>query len=325
MTQFAWGDSPYNAANGGPCGRPDDFFTNGRARSQFKRMLSYATARWGASPALLSWELCNEIDLANYVAPDDVIRWTREMAGYLKSVDAHSHLVTVSATTTTFPLELFHDSRIDWIQFHCYGPDVSNLLFQRLSPFQTIAKPLVLGEFGGGTESRDDIPDKDGARLQAALWLSACSPMAGAAMPWWWDTYIEARDLYPVLAAARKFVAGEDRRGRYGAWVRKVYGEIEVSGALDTQGGRFYVHKPDWTLHPENRKGDLLTAPRTIELDGLNDGAYSLEFWDAKTGTIFAQQAATAKEGKLSITLSVHAGEYALKLDRTERAALGLK
>ena len=252
MTQFAWNDSPYNSANGGPCGRPEDFFTNNRARAQFKRLLSYATARWGASPAIHSWELCNEIDLAKYVWPDDVMRWSREMAGYLKSVDAHNHLVTVSTTTTRFPTEIFADSHLDWIQIHSYGTDVSNLLFERLSPFQLYPKPLVLGEFGGGTESRDDIPDQDGARLQAALWLSACSPSAGAAMPWWWDTYIQARDLYPVLGAAKKFVAGEDAAEAVTApgCAKCTATTLKSPGILDSQGGRFYVHKPDWTQHP---------------------------------------------------------------------------
>src|ERR1043165_6698310 len=161
----------------------------------------------------------NEIDLAKFTWMDEPIAWAREMAGHLKNVDSHGHLVTVSATMPQTPLDLWTDSRIDWVQIHAYGTDVSNLMFERLSPFQNLAKPVLMGEFGGGTESRDDIPDQDGVRLQASLWLTACSPSAGVAMPWWWDTYIETRNLYPVLAAAKKFVAGDDRRGRYGPWV----------------------------------------------------------------------------------------------------------
>ncbi len=326
MTQGNWGDSPYNAANGGPCGRAEEFFTNYRAKAQFKRLLSYAAARWGSSPALMSWELMNEIDLAKYVWQDEVIRWSREMAGHLHSVDAHEHLVTVSATLQGAPLDLWSDSRLDWIEIHSYGTDVSNLFFERMSPLQNLPKPMLMGEFGGGTESRDDIPDKDGARLQAALWLTACSPSCGAAMPWWWDTYIETRNLYPVMAAAKKFVAGEDRRGRYGLWVRKMYpNNIEVSGAMDPQGGRFYVHKPEWTKNPDERKGPMLARSQTIELDGMNDGAYTVEYWDAKEGTKFNPQDATARDGKLTITLSAHESEYGIKLDRKERAATGLK
>ena len=326
MNQSNWGDSPYNAANGGPCGRPEDFFTDWRAKRQFKRLLSYAAARWGASPAILSWELMNEIDLAKYTWPDDVIAWSREMAGHLKAVDPHGHLVTVSATSHGFPMELWNSPSIDWINIHSYGTDVSNLFFERLSPFQNIQKPVLLAEFGGGTEARDDIPDQDGARLQASLWLSACSPSCGCAMPWWWDTYIEARGLYPVLSAARKFSANDDRRGRFNLWVRKIYdGNIEVSGIMDAQGGRFYAHNPDWTKNPDLKKGPLMAADLLITLDGMNDGVYTLEFFDAKTGDTFKPQETVARDGKLPITLSAHAQEFGFKLEKKQRGAMGLK
>ena len=38
MTGSNWGDSPYNSANGGPCGRPEEFFTNWKAKQQFKKI-----------------------------------------------------------------------------------------------------------------------------------------------------------------------------------------------------------------------------------------------------------------------------------------------
>ncbi len=326
MTQSNWGDSPYNSANGGPCGRPEEFFTNWKAKQQFKRLLSYAAARWGSSPALMSWELMNEIDLAKYTWPDDAIHWAREMAGHLKGVDSHGHLVTVSATMPNTPIDLWTDSRIDWVQIHAYGTDVSNLMFERLSPFQSLQKPVLMGEFGGGTESRDDIPDQDGARLQASLWLTACSPSSGAAMPWWWDTYIETRNLYPVMAAAKKFVEGDDRRGRYGQWVKKMYDYgVEVSGIMDSQGGRFYVHNPEWVKTPSARKGPLLPNPQPVELTGMNDGLYSLELWNAKDGKLLSTHPALAKEGKLTITLPARATEFGIKLDRKNRDVLGLK
>lgn len=326
MNGANWWESPYNAANGGSCGRPEDFFTDWRAKRQFKRLLSYSAARWGASPAILSWELMNEIDLAKYMWPDDVVAWSKEMAGHLKSVDPHGHLVTVSSTTHGFPMDLWGSPNIDWINIHAYGTDVSNLFFERLSPFQNIQKPVLLAEFGGGTEARDDIPDQDGARLQASLWLSACSPSCGAAMPWWWDTYIETRSLYPVLEHARKFVAGEDYRGRFNQWVRKIYADnVELSGIMDSQGGRFYAHKPEWTLNPDLKKDKMMSRGLTVTLEGMNDGSYKIELWDAKTGDIFKKEDAVAKEGKLPITLSAHDSEFGIKIDRKERVLPGLK
>src|SRR6185369_552728 len=161
-----------------------DFFTDNKARAQFKRLLSYAAARWGSSPALLCWELMNETDLARYDSDEHVIAWHREMSAHLRNADFHNHLITTSTGHPGFRPDLWRDANIDFISVHAYGPDVANVIYNELSPFNTIKKPVLLAEFGGGWRPQDDIPDKDGARLQAALWLTACSPSCGAALPW---------------------------------------------------------------------------------------------------------------------------------------------
>jgi hypothetical protein len=327
MNTDEWSSSPYNQANGGPCVRPQEFFTEWKAKRQFKRLLSYAAARWGSSPAILSWELMNEMDIARYENREDVSAWAREMAGHLKHADVHNHLVTTSVIWTGFEPEMWLDSRLDFVSIHGYGKDVQNVVYQRLAPYQMLNKPVLLAEFGGGTDARDDIPDKDGARLQAALWLTACSPGCGAALPWWWDTYIEARGLYPVLAAAGRFLAGEDRRGRFGEWVKKTYPEagVEVTGVLDSSGARLYVHNPAWTRLPESRGAALTGAPLPLELTGMMDGAYKVEFWDAREGKVFATVDATAQDGKLTIQIPARQNEIGVKVDRTKRAKPELK
>jgi hypothetical protein len=325
-TASDWHDSAYNQANGGPCARPQDFFTDPRAKRQFKRLLSYAVTRWGHSPALLSWELINEMNLAKFDNPEDVSAWSREMAGHLRAADVHEHLITTSTTSVSFEANLWNDNRIDFVSVHGYGTSVSQLVYQHLSPFQNTRKPVLLAEFGGGTEAGDDIPDKDGARMQASLWLTACSPGCGMAMPWWWDTYIEARNLYPVLAAAGRFVAGDDRRGRYTEWVRKSYPDgAEVTGVMDSQGARLYVHHPGWTRQPETRGAKLLKATVPLELSGIIDGAYRIEFWDAKEGKVFSSSEGIAKEGKLILELPSRESEFGLKLDRKIRLQPELK
>jgi hypothetical protein len=327
MTKDFWGDSPYNLANGGTCARPQDFFTDRYARTQFKRLLTYATARWGPSPAILSWELMNEENLAVYDSEEDLLAWTREMSAYLSAVDTHKHLITTSVTWPQFRPDIWQDSHIDFVSIHSYGTDVHNVVYKSLSPFSVIKKPVLLAEFGGGWRATDDLPDKDGARLRAALWETMCAPDCGAALPWWWDTYVETRNLYPVFAAASHFMAGEDRRERYGESVQKSYPDgLEVAGAMDNQGARLYVQRPDWTKAPEMRGDTPLTAAEVpLELSGVNDGDYHIEFWDAREGVAFSTADATAKEGRLTIQLPAHKSEFALKVNRKEWLRPGIK
>ena len=44
-------------------------------------------------------------------------------------------MATLMAQYRDTPMDLWTDSRIDWIQIHAYGKDVSNLMFERISPF----------------------------------------------------------------------------------------------------------------------------------------------------------------------------------------------
>ena len=321
-----WHDSSYNQANGGPCARPQDFFTDARARRQFKRLLWYAASRWGASPALLSWELINEMDLAKFDRPEDMDAWNTEMASYLKSVDVHGHLVTTSVSKPNFQPDIWRKEGIDFVSIHGYGTEVGDVIYDNLAPFNQLNKPRLLAEFGGGWRATDDLPDKEGARLRDALWLTACSPSCGMALPWWWDTYIEARNLYPVLAAAGRFVAGDDRRERFHEWVRKTYaGGIEVWGILDEQGARLYVHCPGWISIPESRGDSLLPAPLLVELSGMMPGSYKLQFWDSREGAVFSTAECVARDGRLEIKLPAHNHEFAVKVDRVVRIKPELK
>ncbi len=112
-----WQDNPYNIERGGPCERPQDFFTDPDARRSYKNRLRYIIARWGYSPNILAFELWNE-----YNAP---LRWTEEMASFIKEVDISGRFVT---TSLGYPSDACFDSSLIWasdeidlITMHDYG------------------------------------------------------------------------------------------------------------------------------------------------------------------------------------------------------------
>ena len=56
-----WREHPWNKANGGFLADPTDFFINPQAKELSKEWFRYAVARWGHSPAIMAWELFNEV------------------------------------------------------------------------------------------------------------------------------------------------------------------------------------------------------------------------------------------------------------------------
>lgn len=208
-----WKDHPYNAANGGPCAEPADFFTDPEAKRLYKNRLRYIVSRWGYSPNILAFELWNE-----YNAPPE---WTKEMASYIKAIDPAGHLVT---TSLGYPYGELFDSSLIWeiedidiVTIHHYGSGVetdiiSPLMQKSLSAGERYSKPFIVSEFGidFGKDDKYHDPEGKGTELHNSLWASLVSGGMGTAMNWWHDTYIRPAGLYAHYAALSEFASGID-------------------------------------------------------------------------------------------------------------------
>lgn len=197
-----WSESPYNAANGGPAQNTWDFFTNTTAKNHVKNRLRYILARWGYSRNVLSWELFNEVNWTDQFEQHkvDVANWHAEMAAFLKDNDPYEHLVTTSYADDQYDPAVWHNPDIDFTQTHYYinvpNPErtYSKGIKNYLTSFQ---KPTLVGEFGlGDSGSGLGTLDPNGIHIHNSLWASLFSGGMGTAMTWWWDNYIEPRNLY---------------------------------------------------------------------------------------------------------------------------------
>lgn len=205
-----WARSNYNRANGGPCARPADFFTDPAARSQYKDRLRYLVARWGYSPHLAVWELFNEVDNAMYaqkplrITDPEVTEWHAEMATYLKSIDPYGHLVTTSISHRTVH-GLFELPSIDFSQRHVYR-DTARIPEAIREAEAESAKPCVVGEFSYEWDWSKDFnafaPEME-RDFKQGLWLGLFSPTPILPMSWWWE-FFDARGVTPYLASVRE-------------------------------------------------------------------------------------------------------------------------
>lgn len=229
-TNSNWSSNPYNAArpeDGGFLLNPEDFFSDTEAKRLTKNKYRYIIARWGYSPAILAWELWNEVQFTDGWSntQSDVIAWHQEMSDFIRSVDPHGHLITTSSNSSGFE-NIWNLSSIDLIQVHHYGTPV-------ISPFNTtprelgqlFQKPVIIGEFGAGrVDGNDahsetyivDLPEPyhsqilDGLVLHNGIW-SAFHARSSAHL-WWWDLYIDPYNQYPIFEPLAAYAQGEDIR-----------------------------------------------------------------------------------------------------------------
>ncbi len=331
-----WDVNPYNAANGGPLGEPQDFFTNPIARLLFRRRMRYCVARWGYAPHLAAWELWNEVDLTGGYEVAAVAAWHRAMAAHLRDLDTNRHLVTTSLSLYPSILQqpsdgaLWDTTNLDFTQVHRYttldagipvgdqdvSRDLPNLAGEMLDRHH---RPTLVAEYGVDAGSATATLDPDGIALHDSLWSSALSGALGSAMTWWWDTYVDADPdrLYPMFGALVRFLShvAWDRE-HFGATTASVLapGRNVVVHGLDGAGLRLVWIKND--DHQWNHPDPTPVTGATCDL-GVAPGIWIGEWWDTTVGALTHRFVVFGRRGHHThVALPTFTGDVALRIRR---------
>ena len=210
-----WSESPYNSANGGPCQNTWDFFTHPAARAALKNRLRYTVARWGFQRSIMNWELFNEVGWTDNFDDHqaEISAWHGEMAAYLKQLDVRSHLVSTSYADDRYQ-EAWSHPDMDFTQTHYYlpTPNIERVLAGGNTAFlNDYGKPTLNGEFGlSGSAAGLGTLDPGGIHVHNCLWGGLFSGGLGTGMQWWWDSYVEERNLYTHYAGVSAVAAQID-------------------------------------------------------------------------------------------------------------------
>ena len=186
-----WKESPYNTALGGPMDRARDVFTDPVARTLAKRRLRYIVARYGHSPAVMAWELLNEVTCVDDYDDEMSAEWHKEIAAYLKELDAYDRLVTTSTWWAEGTPHLDGLDDIDIVMTHEYNaPDhaVPHYGAARWKP-EAYRKPHLTGEFGNQEFDGGDsgIYEPETISVHNVLWASLMGGSAGGGFYWYWE------------------------------------------------------------------------------------------------------------------------------------------
>jgi len=216
----SWKNSNYNKLNGGPVETVTDFFTNEKAKTQYKSRLRYLIARWGYSPAIGAWEFFNEIDNAIYGPKDTILisheiitNWHNEMSTYLKQIDPYQHIVTTSISHRDIK-GLNEIKSIDLNQKHIYRN--TDKIPEVISEYLKYGKPYAIGEYGYHWDwsiNFNELANEFDADFKKGLWYGLFSPTPVLPMTWWWEffddrgtiTYIsKVREIYDLMMKSGK-------------------------------------------------------------------------------------------------------------------------
>jgi len=291
-----------------------------------KRLLRYAVARWGWSPNIAMWEYFNEMDPGK---PTD--RAYREWGECFELVDIYHHLRATSDWGPN-PKSWTHP-KLDTADLHWYlrpawgelSKDVPAAVLDRVKLLRTSAteKPALLAEFGLADDKWGLSPymnqDKAHLHFHDALWASALSGLSGTAMFWWWEQ-LDKNDAYGQYKPLAAFVADVPFAAAH-LKPAPVKTSAEHLRAIALQGKDCaYLWVNDarftwWKVVLDKAVPQEVTGA-SLTVDGLEPGAYKVQWWDTQQGKLTKEQTVQAAAGSATLEAPPFTRDVACKVIR---------
>ncbi|MCX7045528.1 MAG: hypothetical protein NTX50_08610 [Candidatus Sumerlaeota bacterium] len=315
-----WTDNPLYIANNGFLRSSPPMWTDAVSRSYAAKRLRYIVARWGYSPAIAWFLVCNEVNLVYAYNSNNIRSWHEFVTTTVKSLDPYQHLCSSHWCYGTFDPNVGGQPWLEVKQSNGYSHDMiasSNYLWKQLSAYK---QPAYINEYGMGWDS----PEYMKYNLHAGLWASSVTPFCGPALHWYF-LYIHHANQYDQFRALAAFHRDEDYRGlnlqpSSGVWVENTDRKLEAVAQQSDE--RAYIWIYDKTLYRQNphsssRAKQFSETPFSVE--GLKAGKYRVEFWDTwQAGELYSERREIAHAGgKLALKTPPFSRDIACKVIRT--------
>jgi hypothetical protein len=303
-----------------------DFGTLEVAREMYRDKIRYIIARWGYSPNIFSWELWNEIECAK-VKNMDV--WSKEMTAYIRATDPWKHLIKSSS---------HHDTPVYWTpdqgdlnDIHGYygwqgttgTKNMGTFIPYYASAVRSFGRAFIVAETGiardVGNATEEANKDTTCFQIHEILWAGIFSGSVGTGMTWWWEEQTDLYDGYRHFKAIANYVKDIPFNKENFVFNDKVKPSNPALIAYELRGKKLrllWIRQKDlgWFSFAVDKKVFEPVKVATLTLTDVEQGSYTVEFWNTDKGELISSSVVEAKDKKLAITLPDVALELALKV-----------
>ena len=324
-----WSESPFNVKNGGPIRSLDEFLTSREVIRDTKFRFKFMIDRWGSSSHILAWEINNEIDL--WYGHDNALtikKYIRTIADFIVNYEdskfGKHHLVTISTAAPVLSGNLanfiYNNDRLDFVTTHLYLPSVNNPI-DVIKPAIEVShavvynlrkmnysKPYIDSE--DGPINNWPLPlDFDVEYYHNMSWAEFASGACGIGLRWPYRIpHMMPDEFLDVDKAVSKFVNSPGIN-----WLRfKAYSDpsdIEIRGTA-----RDYIipfscgdksERIVWLLKDSRKNlNGVDFSVINFKIYGLENGNYTVEFWNTYTGEILNSIRIKAINGSINLRIN---------------------
>jgi hypothetical protein len=202
--------------------------------------------------------------------------------------------------------------------------------FERLAA-STPAKPILLGEFGYGTEGYGNDVDRTGIHLHNGIWATTFVGYAGSGMYWFWDVYVEAYRAWHHFQGLDRFLADVDLT-RYQPFspleITQPGGGPGQAAGLGLRGDDvlIWIRSDAYTVQASEAAWERAGSPsvffyrpppvegQVLTLRDMADGEYTIHWYDPQSATWLDSVQAIAQGDRLSIPIPDFRCDLAAKI-----------
>ncbi len=251
---------------------------------------------------------------------------------HLKQYDPYKHLVSSSFAGVTAS-STWKLPEISFTQQHDYsGEDPARLLPVTYKVMDGYGqdKPVLLAEQGLDSVGASGQAGLEIVHFHNGIWAAPFSGYAGSSMYWWWDTYIDPRNLWGEYKGLADFLKDENLAPLAPA---KALIAPEGATALALQGADralVWVRSDDYTIaaarqaYEKARGGgqapsDWQYAPPMVEdltltLSDLADGSYRVRWFSPSTAEWQDEQTIEVTGGTATLAVPPLAQDLAVQI-----------
>ena len=326
------GGFPYAEQNGGPLSGPKEFFTSDEAWELYRRKLRYIVARWGYATSIMGWELLDEPDRLDFYR--NSYTFGRQAAEFVEAAASHmerespgQHLFTSNCHyyRSEVAAPVLSLDEVDFTTGHIYASDLEGRLASARRYMEQRYDKIFLATEAGVTPFAQD-PELTERTIHRMLWASHMMPLAGTAMPWWWN-FVDGQGLYGQFAAVRSFAADQERRG---AGFRSISSSVSPAKGsrsleirtLKAEGrARCWIYEPA-AFKPRAEWQQSRQSGAEVSIPGMSPGIYIIEIWDTRRGEVIEEKEVLLKgdQQPLSFTVPSFSRDIAVKALRQGEA-----
>lgn len=323
-----WDSCPYNVINGGYLEHSFEFFTDERAKEDYKKLLRYYIARYSYSRYIMNWEIFNEIGHVTDYDGDVAKSWANEMGSYLHSIDPYRHMVSMSSATD-YSDTCYTAEELDFTSFHSYiygNKYAAKTVSECVRMYQWLDKPAMIGEIGasGTSEVVNFAADPDYYILRQAPYTIFGGAAASPMYFWWqmcdkydhYDNVTPATELFKLLPDKWITMPQINSAKKQDTGVNVLYEcsrGIAVWGFKDNTSAYIYMMDNDYSYanHKPDEKSDTV-----ITLLDMANGSYTVRVFDTQNGVVCGTFDVNASGGQLKISVPAWSSDLALLIEQ---------